>query len=74
LTPDLGWPGEADGRVYAEYRNVGRAIATVVSARLAKLHELQTIYGLTDLHDMLEIVMVDSHNQRVANQPKGRKP
>jgi hypothetical protein len=50
---------------------VSRSIAVVVSRRLATLHELQTIYGLADLHDLLEIILVDSHNERVAME--GRK-
>ena len=45
-----------------------RAIGVVVSRRLATLHELQTVYGLADLHDMLEIILVDSHNERIATE------
>ena len=33
---------------------------------MATLHELQTVYGLRDLWDMLEILSVDAHNERVA--------
>ena len=40
-------------------------IAAVVSARLATLHELQTVYGLMDLWDLIEIHAVDAHNQGV---------
>lgn len=47
-----------------------RTIATVISARMATLHELDTVYGVEDLWSMLEIHSVDSHNQRVINQPK----
>lgn len=35
---------------------------------MATLHELQTIYGVQDAYDMLEIINVDDHNQRLANQ------
>lgn len=45
-----------------------RSIGAVVSRRLATLHELQTVYGQEDLHDLLEIIIVDSHNERVASQ------
>jgi hypothetical protein len=38
----------------------------VVSSRLATMHELQTIYGLEDLANFLEILAVDAHNQRLA--------
>ncbi|MCA7985359.1 transcription elongation factor GreA [Burkholderia vietnamiensis] len=43
-----------------------RAIGVVVSRRLATLHELSTVYGQQDLHDLLELVIVDGHNERVA--------
>ncbi|HDR9087368.1 TPA: transcription elongation factor GreA [Burkholderia vietnamiensis] len=48
------------------YPNVPRSIGAVVSRRLATLHELQTVYGQDDLHDLLEIIVVDSHNERIA--------
>ena len=37
----------------------------VVTARLATLHELQTVYGLQDLWDLLEIQSVDTYNQNL---------
>jgi hypothetical protein len=43
-------------------------MGAVISADKAKLHELQTIYGGVDLYDLLEIIMVDSHNRAVAQQ------
>ncbi|KVP59464.1 transcription elongation factor GreA [Burkholderia ubonensis] len=49
-----------------EYPNVPRSIGAVISRRLATLHELQTVYGQDDLHDLLEIIIVDSYNERVA--------
>jgi hypothetical protein len=45
-------------------------IGTLISARLATLHELQTVYGLQDAHDMLEVISVDNHNHRVLSAPK----
>jgi hypothetical protein len=42
----------------------------VISARLATPHELATVYGTEDVYDMLEILAVDAHNQRVLSQPK----
>ncbi|OMQ49987.1 transcription elongation factor GreA [Burkholderia pseudomallei] len=50
------------------YPNVPRTIGAVVSRRLATLHELQTVYGQDDLHDLLEIILVDSHNERIATE------
>ncbi|MBR8479451.1 transcription elongation factor GreA [Burkholderia cenocepacia] len=52
------------------YPNVPRTIGAVVSRRLATLHELQTVYGQDDLHDLLEIIVVDSHNERVAMEER----
>lgn len=38
-------------------------IGLVVSRKLATLHELQTVYGLEDCYDMLEVILVeDAHN------------
>lgn len=34
---------------------------------MATLHELDTIYGLEDLHDMLEVMAVDSINHEIAD-------
>ena len=56
------------GKSFAEYVNVGKAVGAVISARLATLHELQTIYGTEDLYDMVEIVMVDSHNRSLITE------
>lgn len=47
-----------------------RVIAAVVSSRLATLTDLGSVLGSEDLHMLLEIVVVDSHNQRVANAVK----
>jgi len=38
-------------------------IATLISARMATLHELDTVYGIEDAYDMLEIVLVDNYNE-----------
>jgi hypothetical protein len=45
---------------------VAAAIGTVVSSRLATLHELDTVYSTEDLYALLEIVAVDGHNRRLA--------
>jgi len=49
---------------------VPKALAAVVSSRLATLHELDTVYGTEDLYDLLEIAAVDAHNRALANQPQ----
>ena len=60
---------DADGRTYHEYVNVPRAIGAVISAGRASLRELDTVYGVADLYLLLEIVMIDAANQRIANAP-----
>ncbi|MDE1007003.1 MAG: transcription elongation factor GreA [Paraburkholderia fungorum] len=47
-----------------------RSIGAVVSRRLATLHELQTVYGAEDLYNLLEVIAVDSHNERVLSKPR----
>jgi hypothetical protein len=42
----------------------------IVSHKLATLHELQTVYGAQDLYDLLEIIVVDGHNERVMSERK----
>ena len=47
-----------------------RAIAIIVSSGHASLTELSTTLGLEDLHDLMEIIAIDSHNDRVINARK----
>jgi hypothetical protein len=37
----------------------------VISHDKAKLHELDTVYGLQDVYDMLEVIVVDLHNRNL---------
>ena len=37
----------------------------MISSGKAKLHELDTVYGLDDVYTMLEIIRVDAYNQRL---------
>lgn len=39
-----------------------------MSAKMASLYELQTVYGIEDVYNMLEVLNVDNHNQEVANK------
>lgn len=41
---------------------------TLVSRRFATLHELDTVYGLEDVYDMMEIIAVDSYNQSLMSE------
>lgn len=47
------------------YANMPRVIGTLVSAKAATLFELQTVYSVEDAYNLLEIVNVDHHNERV---------
>lgn len=47
-------------------------IALVVSAGRATLSELSTSLGAEDLYDLVEIVMIDAHNAKVA-QDRAKK-
>lgn len=40
-------------------------IGAVVSLRMASLHELATVYSLSDCYDMIEVARVDAHNRRI---------
>ena len=51
-----------------EYQAAPQTIATIVSSRLATLHELDTIYGVEDLWILLEINSVDRHNAYLMNK------
>lgn len=53
----------APGPKLLEYANVPSTIGILLSHKVATLNEMQTVYGLEDVYDMLEIVIVDSHNQ-----------
>lgn len=43
-------------------------IATIVSSGKATLHELDTVYGAEDLYDLLEVILIDAHNQRLMHK------
>jgi hypothetical protein len=45
----------------------------VISAKLATLNELQTVYGVADLYRLAEIIQVDGFNQRLANKWASRE-
>lgn len=48
-----------------EYGNVPRTIGMVLSHKMGTLHEMQTVYGLEDVYDMIEVILVDNHNQQL---------
>lgn len=63
--------GDDETRGLIDYPNMPRTLGTVISAGRATLHELETVYGMEDVYDMLEIIMVDAHNQRILNKKGG---
>lgn len=50
-----------------KHQNHPGIIATLHSARVATLHELQTVYGPYDAYRMLETHLIDQHNRGVLN-------
>ena len=50
------------------YQNVPHSIGIVLSAKMATLHEMQTVYSIGDVYDMLEVINIDAHNQALANK------
>lgn len=61
--PDLGVTVPSKQIDFAEYVNVAPVIGTVVSRKMATIHELDTVYGMEDVYNMLEIMAVDDFNQ-----------
>ena len=48
--------------------NLSAVIGTLLSKRMATLHELDTVYGVQDVYDMLEVLTVDDYNNALANR------
>jgi hypothetical protein len=40
---------------------------------MATLHELDTIYGVEDLYDMIEILEIDARNRRAVQKAQQRR-
>lgn len=49
-------------------------IGRIVSAKLATLAELKTVYGVKDAYDFLEIMIVDGDNEVRAHKWQQRQP
>lgn len=56
-----------------DYVNVPKSIGALVSGGHATLIELQTVYGILDAYNLLEIMTVDAVNQRKAEKWAQRK-
>lgn len=48
-----------------ECLNVPRSIHAVVGAKMATLVECDTVLGLEDVYNLMEIMAVDAHNRQV---------
>ncbi|MCU5775126.1 transglycosylase [Erwiniaceae bacterium BAC15a-03b] len=54
----------------ADYVNMPKTIATVLSSGKCSLTELSTTLGVEDLWWWLEIITVDNYNQMVINKAR----
>lgn len=48
------------------FPNLPQTIGSIVATGKATLAELQTVYGLEDLYDLMEVCAVSSENERLA--------
>ena len=48
--------------------NISAVVGTLLSKRMVTLHELDTVYGVQDVYDMLEVITVDDYNNALANR------
>jgi len=48
--------------------NLPQSVAIVLSKRMATMVELDTVLGVHDLHDLLEVIAVDSSNEYTAQK------
>ena len=42
------------------------SVGFVVSQKLATMHDLDTVYGVEDMYDLLEIAIVDNYNKAIS--------
>ena len=43
-------------------------MGTIISNKPELVGPLNTVLGTEDLHDIIEVIIVDAHNQQVANK------
>lgn len=46
--------------------------AALITSKLVSLHELQEVYGAEDAYDLLEVITVNAHNERLLNANNNR--
>jgi hypothetical protein len=57
--------GSAAGADFLEYPNVSPRIGMLISRDKSLAAPLFTTLGLEDMYDLVEIVLIDAHNDRV---------
>jgi hypothetical protein len=68
LDLDSGYVG-GEQPIWSEYRNLGSgALGAVISAKLATLNQLDTVYGVADLYKLSEVIRVDNFNHQLATR------
>ena len=67
--------GDHGAATLAEYANVPASIASALSMDrpVVTLRDLQTDYSVEDLYDLLEVYMVNKHNERVVMEMMKRQ-
>ena len=65
--------GETDVGGLAEYKNLPASVGTVISSRMATLVECQSVLGIEDVYDIIEVLAVDAHNRRVLAERSKRE-
>lgn len=53
-------------------QNTSSLFGRIISAKLATLHELQTIYTLEDAYRLDEILLVDNYNTWLVNRQQSK--
>ena len=43
-------------------------IAAILSSKMATLHELETVYDIEGAYNMLEVLVVDAYNFKIASK------
>lgn len=56
-----------------EYANIPRQIGALISSGKATLEECSTVYSVEDVYLMLEVVAVDAHNRKMADEHAKRQ-
>ena len=61
---------DAPGAELLDYLNVPPLLGMVQSSKPEYVGPLHSVLGTEDLHDLLEIILVDAHNQRLLTKDK----